>query len=62
MKNMYYERQYHQKNLSEDNSRFVLSIFEVINGKIHVKLTKQNIGTNLLKFAHVLQKNFKDIW
>ena len=34
MKNVYYERQYHQENLSEDNSRFVLSIFEVINGKI----------------------------
>ena len=34
MKNMYYERQYHQENLSEDNSRFVLSIFEVINGQI----------------------------
>ena len=34
MKNVYYERQYYQENLSEDNSRFVLSIFEVINGQI----------------------------
>ena len=57
---MHYGRQCNHKNPYQNNSTFLLNAFEVISvHRFSVNLMKlfENSGTNLLKFAQILEKN-----
>ena len=60
MNSLHYQRQCDHKNPNENNSKFNLGFFEVYSvadSQVNLAKLVENFATNLLKLAHILQRD-----